>query len=305
MATVGSILTNLGKKIILNRAYKVTPDYTSPSRFKVGVDSSVPNIGDVDLNNPIPITNGIIYDGGDKNMTGKHGGLDTTNNTTTYKDGAGTTDVTSQNLLTTTTSGSKTWYLDSGSMNSNVSGTQDNCGLWLYIKNTTTYNYFKSSGTAVEVRLGSGTADDYYKFGKTRSQLNIGWNWLTSGTAVVNLNSVGTPTDASMDSFVLQVLTNNDSDTWSSGDVIYDLLRGWKRGDEFNSWTSASYPSVNESTFTVEMRGQLSTTQANGFNIDSFGDFNSGTMMAGKDVFTAESKSSTDQFTFVVQDRLI
>ena len=50
----GSTLTNQGKRIILNRAYKGTPDYTYSSRFKAGIESDTPNIADVDLDEPIP-----------------------------------------------------------------------------------------------------------------------------------------------------------------------------------------------------------------------------------------------------------
>ena len=301
MATVGSVLTNEGKKIILDRAYLSTPTYTSPTRFKVGVNSIAPDIADTDLDNPVPISNGTIYDDGSLSLIGKFGGTATTDNASTYKDGAGTTDATSQNLITNTTSGSKTWFLSSGSLNADISGT-NKAAIWLYIINATAKAKFKTSGTAVEVRFGSGTQDNYYKKGWTASQLKTGWNFLHSGTVVNALNSTGTPTDP-MNSFLLQILTNNDSDTFSSGDIIYDLARGWDEANELKNWTSG-YPTINESAFTVEMRGKLETTDANGFDLDSFGDFNSGTMMAGKDVFTSESKSNTDAFIFVLQDRL-
>lgn len=304
ISTVGSIFTNSGKKIILNRAFKATPDYATITRFKNGINSSVPNIADTDLDNSIPISDGLIFDGGDRNLTGKYGGLDSTSGSATFKEGAGTNDGISQNLLTTTTSGSKTYYFDSGSLNQNISGTSDNVGIWLYVKDSTTRNYFKTSGTAVELRFGSGTADNYYAKGFSVSSISVGWNFLTSGTSVQNLDMSGS-VNGGMDSFVIQILTNNAADSWSSGDVIYDLLRGWKEEDTFKDLVSGSYPTINESTFIVENRGKLTTTNANGFDIDSFGDFNSGTMIGGKDVFTSESKSSLDLFTFVIQNRLL
>lgn len=58
MAT-GSIITTLGKKITLNRLWKATPDYTTPSLFKVGTGITTPAVGDTDLQNPVDITTGV------------------------------------------------------------------------------------------------------------------------------------------------------------------------------------------------------------------------------------------------------
>lgn len=299
----GSLITTQGKQIIINRSYTATPDYTSPTQFGVGVDADTPNIADTDLDNTIPISDGTILDGGDITFTPSFSGSASTSNTTTYKEGAGTSDVTAQNMVSESpsTSGTKTWYLSG--LDSSGTVTQ-RVGFWLYISGTTAYNKFGTSGTAVEMRLGSGTATNYYYKGWTSSDLTTGWNWMTSGTAVSALSSIGA--SGTLSEFTLEIYTNNSTDTFSSGDIIYDLLRQWEDSDLVKDWVSGTYPDINESTLTVEMRGELATTEANGFDLDSFGDFNTDTpkKMSGEDVFPSESKSSTDKFTFIINDRL-
>ena len=110
-----------------------------------------------------------------------------------------------------------------------------------------------------------------------------------------------------MDNVGLQIVTTQASDSFSSGDVILDLFRQWQDSDLTKNWLSGTYPNVNTSTFIAEMRGELLPTEANGFDIDSFGDFNvdSPIKLSGEDSFTSESKSKTDKFTFVVQDHLL
>lgn len=58
MAT-GSVITDNGKKIILNRTFKATPDYTAPSQFKVGTDTTTPDVSDTDLGAAVVISGGL------------------------------------------------------------------------------------------------------------------------------------------------------------------------------------------------------------------------------------------------------
>jgi hypothetical protein len=51
----GLVLTNNGKKIVLNRAFKASPDYTAPTVFKVGTGTSTPTVSDTDLQTAITI----------------------------------------------------------------------------------------------------------------------------------------------------------------------------------------------------------------------------------------------------------
>lgn len=45
----GAKIVNNGHKVFLNRSWKATPDYTSPSVFKIGTGTTDPNVSDTDL----------------------------------------------------------------------------------------------------------------------------------------------------------------------------------------------------------------------------------------------------------------
>lgn len=54
----GSIITNNGKIVMLNRTYKAVPDYLAPTVFMVGKDNTTPNIADTALDDPVTINGG-------------------------------------------------------------------------------------------------------------------------------------------------------------------------------------------------------------------------------------------------------
>jgi len=54
MAT-GAVVTDEGKKIVLNRTFKTTPDYSIPDEFKIGTGTTTPARGDTDLETPVSI----------------------------------------------------------------------------------------------------------------------------------------------------------------------------------------------------------------------------------------------------------
>jgi hypothetical protein len=51
----GQLITTNGRKIILNRAFMSSPDYTAPSQFKIGTGTTTPVVGDTDLETPVNI----------------------------------------------------------------------------------------------------------------------------------------------------------------------------------------------------------------------------------------------------------
>jgi hypothetical protein len=56
----GIIVTNSGKKLVLNRAFKASPTYTTPSVFKVGTGITTPAVTDTNLQTPV-IISGTSY----------------------------------------------------------------------------------------------------------------------------------------------------------------------------------------------------------------------------------------------------
>ena len=53
-----SLIVDNGKKIILNRSFKSSPDYTAPSFFKVGTGTTTPTVSDTDLESAVTIGGG-------------------------------------------------------------------------------------------------------------------------------------------------------------------------------------------------------------------------------------------------------
>ena len=45
----GQTITDNGMKIVLNRTFKETPDYTAPTQFKTGTGTTTPAVGDTDV----------------------------------------------------------------------------------------------------------------------------------------------------------------------------------------------------------------------------------------------------------------
>ena len=54
----GQVITTNGLKIILNRAFKVTPDYLAPTVFKIGTGTTTPAVGDTDVETGVNINGG-------------------------------------------------------------------------------------------------------------------------------------------------------------------------------------------------------------------------------------------------------
>lgn len=298
---MASTITQDGIKLIINRSYIDTSGITKPDVFKVGQNQEIPTITDTDLTQAIPIFNGTVNDGGDNTLTGSSGGDNSTDNTTTFKQGAGTTDNTSQNLIANGTNTLKIWTIaDLSSLGTNISLTEP-FGLWFFVLDQTTLDKF-TSGTALEIKLGSDSSN-YFSLTKESSDLSIGFNWITSEINVEDLTETGTVT-GNIDTFIIEVITNNASDTFIAGDVIYDLLRQWSESD-LTKAINSSFPIIDNTAQTVQMRSDLNSVEANGFLLSGFGIFNqdSPALLEGLDSYTEESKGDTDEFIFNIKNK--
>jgi hypothetical protein len=69
----------------------------------------------------------------------------------------------------------------------------------------------------------------------------------------------------------------------------------------------SGYPSINNTNLEVTTRAHLTSLEANGNDLNALGIFNqdSTPLMLSMDKFENESKSDTDEFMFVVKDRVI
>ena len=160
----GSIIVNNGKTIILSRSYDSTETETVPSRFSVGISNGTPDVADTALDVRIPISDGTVNDDGDNQMTGSNGGANSTDNTSTFKPGAGVSDDVAQNLVTDGlgANATKTWTITDLSVNGVVMTATEPFALWLYIDDAADLAKFVAAGTALEIRLGSDSTN-YYK----------------------------------------------------------------------------------------------------------------------------------------------
>jgi hypothetical protein len=298
-----SIKTKDGKRSILYRGYTdgtlSTTLYTPPIYLTVGVDNATPSQTSTDLDFPIPIANGTVNDNGANTLTGSLGGSNSTNNTTTYKEGAGQTDNTAQNLVTTGSNTTKQWTRTG--ITSNVV-TTSRISAWIYIKDATALAKFLSSGTALELRFGSD-ASNYYALARTAAQLAVGWNLVTTNkSAVSTLTATGTP--GTLSRLDILIYTNNAADAFVAGDVVYDLLRQWTEANTLVSY-DASYPVIDYTNLEVTRKVTLNSAQANGYSINVVGTKNSDTTKLLTDVhtITVSSKDSTDEQQYFIVDR--
>ena len=310
--TNDSIITSNGKKVILYRGYTETADlsatqYLPATKFMVGIDATTPSITDTSLNLPVPITNGTVLDAAAKSWSGSLGADDSTDNITTYKQGCAIIDNTSQSF-----SGSvqklRLWEMDSLSGSFNACPLSDYAAFWLYIKDATALAKIDSvSGSAIQLRLGNSSGS-YYYHDWARSELSVGWNFLTTWSGSVGtLSSIGTPTTSGTVDYAAIAISGSEASTiFVAGDIIYDLLRSYD-DDDLRKDFQTGYPTFDFTNLEVTQRGYLTTLDANGFLIDNLGIINedAAELLLSEDAFEGESKSNTDEFALVAVDRIV
>jgi len=305
----GNVKTNSGRSILLYRGYTANADlsatqYLPPTQFKVGISNGTPTVLDTDLAVPILIGLGTVVDDGSSAWTGSNGGQNTTDNTTTFKEGSNAADATSQNLLATTGNATKTWTIAGLTITA-----AKPISFWIYIT-TASLAKFLLAGTALQLRIRTtgDAANKSYLKSWTTSELLSGWNYMHTGSTNVNglTTGAGGAPSGSLNEAVLEIITNNTTDTFTTGDVCYDLLRQWAATDLVKDYV-AGYPSFNYTTQEVTIRCYLNILEANGFLLNSLALFNEDTVPLMSDEITHESqsKSSTDEFSYVTKSRII
>lgn len=281
-----------------------TDDWLPASEFVVGIDGLDPIVTDTDVATTVPIAAGLVNDNGEQTLTGSSGGTNTTANTSTFKEGAGTSDDTAQNLLVNDTSTAKVWTLtDVSSAGASIEPDR-RIAFWLYVADADTLAKLASSGTALEARFGSD-ASNYYSLTRERDDLAVGWNWVTTNKANVDTlaetGTVGSPVNY----FQIRLTTNDAADVWDAGDVVYDLLRQWVYADTTKDFVE-DFPTLELSKRQATVRSFVSTVEANGFSLNRYGHTNTDATpkLLGSDSFPDESKSRFDEIAFIVRDRV-
>ena len=298
----GGIVTNNGKNWLLNRAYKEVTDYEEIFYIKAGIGTTTPLVTDTDIEIAIPLENGVVNDDGDNVMTGSSGGDNSTDNTLTFKEGAGVTDATAQNLIKNNSNVTAIWTSSNLALIGTLIDVSKYIALWFYIKDATALAKLKTTGTCLTAKFGTD-ASNYYSLTKEASDLVVGWNWITSNKTIVSSLPITGTIIGNIDTFIIEVITNNATDTFIAGDIVYDLLRTWSDSDLIRTLVSG-FPTFNTTEKSVTSRGYLTSIQANGFPITEIGLFTGDAtpLMITHDVTTARSKSSTDEFAFNIKD---
>jgi len=292
------MIVNNGIKTIINRAFKSTPDYTVPSKFKVGIDQSAITISDTDLTKPVPITGTELADNCETvgNWTSSADGSDSLNSTT-YKEGSG-----ALNLIKAGTTAASVTYYNNNSMTS-LDFTSKDLWVWLYIKDAATYAKLDTTN-CLQLRYGIDYDTNYYYLNYDKVDLAVGWNALTMNTTTGT--EQGAVTLNACDSGALVFTFTATSDTLAAGDVITDEWKLASSGDyELNIETG--YPTINETTFEAENQYYLNSAEANGYNLTGVADFNTDSpdLMCSAYKFTSVSKSATDEVKFIFKRRLV
>lgn len=306
--TTGTLKNKQGKQNLLYRGYTANGSlsatlYLIETQFLVGINNATPSVANTDLTKKIPIEDGTVNDDGSNTMTGSSGGDNSTDNTSIFKEGAGATDATAQNLIANNTNATKKWEIaDLTSAGANCDATKY-IGLWLKILDATALAKFLSSGTALEVRIGADTTSNYYSKIYEVSELAVGFNWLSNNAILSTWDVNGTP--GTLNNFAIIITTNNATDEFAEGDIIYDLLRQWVVADYYKDFVSG-YPTIDLTNLEATQRGYLNSLEANGFNLNGEGTINEDTtkLMGSESTYTELSKSSTDEVAFISVDRI-
>ena len=182
--------------------------------------------------------------------------------------------------------------------------------LWLYIKDATALAKFLTAGTCLEIqfRTNGDAANKYYEHTETVSNLIAGWTWVQSGTTAINAltQGAGGAPSGVLNELIIQITTNNATDTFVAGDVVYDLLRQWATADLSKIFVT-NYPTFDYTDYEVTTRCFLDSSEANGFDVNGFGMINTDAtvLLMSESTYTAESKSSTDCFAYICKDRVL
>lgn len=287
-----SIITNNGKKVILNRAFKSTPDYTTQSKFKIGRGQATPIVTDTDLTEPIPISGTESVDDCETADWTDSTDMTSSLNSTTFKEGSNGLNLTKDGTSSANASLSKT--------TTSRDFTSKEFSVWVYIIDATALAKLATT-SCLSIRFGSDNSN-YYQWVKDKADLSTGWNLITGLTSSNADATVGTPSISACDYTFIELTADASATVWSAGDFVMDDLKLISSEDYSKTFTSTT---IDESTLQVTIRCDLSSTEANGYNINGIGFVNTDgtTLTTFIADFTSESKSDSDEFIFTTKLR--
>jgi len=290
---MASIITNTGKQIMLDRTYTETPTKTAPKYFKVGSGQATAVASASSMTNPVPISGTDSIDDCETADWTDSADMTTALNSTTYKIGSNSLNLTKDATASATASTYKT--------TTSINFTSQEFSMWLYILDSAALAKLATSA-CLTIRLGSD-ASNYWQWTKDKSALAVGWN-LIDGLTTSNGTETGSATLTAMDYTYIGLTATGSAIVWSAGDILMDDLKAVAADDYLKAFTSTT---INNSALEVEIRSNLSSLEANGYLLNGFGVVNNDStkLLFSLDDFTAESKSNTDEFIFITKDKLL
>lgn len=293
----GSIITNNGHKITLNRTWKATPDYSAPSKFSVGVGTTNPISTDTDLEKKVPL---FDYESVDE-CEATTGWTDSADMTVSVNNSIF---VLGSNALNLTKDGTGSASASTSKTTTNITDfTSKKLEFFIYVADSTVLAQLAATD-CLTVRFGTDSSN-YYQWTRDSSQLSVGWNYINNMTSANADSSTGSPGTSNMDYTFIQLTATASSQTWVAGKIIIDDIRVASSDDFIKSFESG-YPSLDETNFEATVRCLLLSTEANGQEISEFGLFNTDAtpLMFSRATFTPITKDDSTQIIFVEQDSL-
>lgn len=291
---VTSLITNNGKKILLDRTYKVSPTYLAPTRFRIGQGQTGTSTSTTSLTRQVPFAGTEAVDSCDA-TTGWSAGTDSAVATysTTKKEGTNSLSIAKTGTAGTVFSISKT--------TTSRDYTSKDLHTWLYI---TALSDLVASGTAIVIRFGSDNSNYYYK-NIDISALSAGWNLIVFSSAEAT-GTTGSPVIASCDYYEIRLNVDAAGDTVAANRCLLDDLKLASSDDYYKTFV-ATYPSVDETNLEVTTRCLVLASEANGYLINGLAIENadSSPLFLSVDEFIGESKTNTDELIFTVKDRVV
>jgi len=288
----GGLITNSGRKIMLDRTYSAVPTRSEVTQFKIGSDDTTATVLDTDMGNPIPIAGTESVDDCETADWTDSADMTTSLNSTTYKEGSNSLNLTKDGSASATASTYKT--------TTSRDFTSKELSIWVYIKDATALTKLATSN-CLTIRFGSG-AGDYYEWQKDKADLAVGWNLIDNLTSSNSDSTTGSPSLSAMDYTYVGLTATGAGITWSVGDFAMDDIKVIS-SDDYTKLFESGYPIIDYTNLQVEIRCRISTVEANGYSISEMGLFNTdGTpLMKSRDVFDSISKTDTDEIVFVIK----
>ena len=296
MAT-GMVLTNNGKKIVLNRSFKTTPDYSIVSTYQIGIGTTTPTGTDSGLENKVPMDSTEAVDACDV-TTGWTDSADMTLsvNSTTYKENALSLNLTKDGTGSATASTTKA--------TTSLDFTSKDLSVWFYVADSTVLAQLATTSCVV-IRFGSDSSN-YYEWLKNASFFAVGWNLIRNLTSANADSTTGAPVLTACDYSYIATVATAAGQTWVAGKIIMD---DWKLADstDYTDEYETGFPLIDETALTVTTRGILSTSQAAGYSLTEFGLFNTDSTpkLFSHMVHTAITKTTSVQVIYVEVDEFV